>query len=59
MPQVGFESTTPVFAEAKTVYALDRTGTVIGLTLITKKKLRGPSPPTNYTDRATAVCRRS
>jgi hypothetical protein len=45
MPQVGFESTIPVFERAKTVHALDRAATVIG-TLITylawngKNKLR-------------------
>jgi hypothetical protein len=31
MPRVGFESTTPVFERAKTVHALDRAATVIGL----------------------------
>jgi hypothetical protein len=30
MPWVGFEPTIPVFELAKTVYALDRTGTLIG-----------------------------
>jgi hypothetical protein len=30
MPQVGFESTIPVFKRAKTVHALDRAATVIG-----------------------------
>jgi hypothetical protein len=30
MPQVGFESTIPVFERAKTVHALDRVTTVIG-----------------------------
>jgi hypothetical protein len=30
MPQVGFESTVPVFERAKTVDALDRAATVIG-----------------------------
>jgi hypothetical protein len=29
------------------------------LRMSNKKKLRGFSPPTNYTDRATATCRRS
>jgi hypothetical protein len=29
-PRVGFESTIPVFEQAKTVYALDRAATVIG-----------------------------
>jgi hypothetical protein len=31
MPQVGFEPTTPVFERAKSVHALDRASTVIGL----------------------------
>jgi hypothetical protein len=31
MPWVGFESTIPVFERAKTVHALDRAATVIGL----------------------------
>jgi hypothetical protein len=31
MPQVGFEATTPVFWRAKTVHALDRAATVIGI----------------------------
>jgi hypothetical protein len=31
MPQVGFESSTPVFERAKTVHALDRAATVIDL----------------------------
>jgi hypothetical protein len=31
MPQVGLEPTIPVFERAKTVHALDRTTTVIGL----------------------------
>jgi hypothetical protein len=30
MPQVGFESTIPVFERAMTVHALDRAATVIG-----------------------------
>jgi hypothetical protein len=30
MPQVGFESTIPVFERAKTVLALDRAATLIG-----------------------------
>jgi hypothetical protein len=32
MPQVRFESVTPVFERAKTVHALDRAATVIGPT---------------------------
>jgi hypothetical protein len=31
----------------------------LSLTALLKKKLRGFSPQANYTDRATAVCRRS
>jgi hypothetical protein len=31
MPRVGFEPTIPVFERAKTVHALDRAVTVIGL----------------------------
>jgi hypothetical protein len=31
MPRVGFEPTTPVFERAKTIHALDRASTVIGL----------------------------
>jgi hypothetical protein len=31
MPRVGFETTIPVFEWAKTVHALDRAATVIGL----------------------------
>jgi hypothetical protein len=34
MPQVGFEHTIPVFERAKTVYALDRAATVIGVRII-------------------------
>jgi hypothetical protein len=30
MPWVGFEPTTPAIERAKTVYALDRTATMIG-----------------------------
>jgi hypothetical protein len=33
MPQVGFEPTMPVFERAKTVHALDRAATLIGLYL--------------------------
>jgi hypothetical protein len=32
MPRVGFEPTVPVFERGKTVHALDRAATVIGLT---------------------------
>jgi hypothetical protein len=31
MPSVGFETTIPVFERAKTVHALDRAATVIGM----------------------------
>jgi hypothetical protein len=34
MPQVGFEPTIPVFMRVKTVHALDRAVTVIGLSNI-------------------------
>jgi hypothetical protein len=35
MPQMGFESTIPVFEQAKTVHALDRAATVTGLASVT------------------------
>jgi hypothetical protein len=35
MPRVGFEPRTPVVEQAKTVYALDREATVIGLFQLT------------------------
>jgi hypothetical protein len=34
MPQVGFEHTIPMFERAKTVHALDRAATVIGILTI-------------------------
>jgi hypothetical protein len=34
MPCVGFEPTTPVFKQAKTVHALDRAATVIGFEML-------------------------
>jgi hypothetical protein len=34
MPWVGFEPTTPVFERAKTVHALDRAATVIGIRVL-------------------------
>jgi hypothetical protein len=34
MPQVGFEPTIPVFERVKTVHALDRAATVIGIIII-------------------------
>jgi hypothetical protein len=37
MPQMGFEPTIPVFGRAKTVHALDRLVTVIGLLNIPNK----------------------
>jgi hypothetical protein len=41
MPQVGFELTTPVFQRAKTVQALDRAATVIGLAFHRPNQIRG------------------
>jgi hypothetical protein len=38
MPQVEFEPTVPAFEWAKTVHALDRMGTVIGISHINTKK---------------------
>jgi hypothetical protein len=38
MPQVGFEPTIPVFVRAKTVHALYRTDTVIGVYAYRKHK---------------------
>jgi hypothetical protein len=35
MPLVGFKPTIPVFERAKTVQALDRAATVIGILLVT------------------------
>jgi hypothetical protein len=64
MPRVGFEPMIPVFERSKTVHALDRAATVIGRIALQYKatiytKLRGFSPQANYTERATAACRRS
>jgi hypothetical protein len=58
---VRFEPTTPVFERAKAINALDHADTLIGSDrlLVSKTKLRGRSPQANYTDRATAACRRS
>jgi hypothetical protein len=39
MPQVGFEPTIPLFERAKTVHALDRTTTVIGVEFFSLDKL--------------------
>jgi hypothetical protein len=39
MPQVEFELTIPVFEWAKTVLALDRAATVIGINFISKKNI--------------------
>jgi hypothetical protein len=55
MTRVDFETRIPVFERAKTVHALDRAVTVIGK----KKNSVAFSPQANYTDRATAACRRS
>jgi hypothetical protein len=66
MLRVGFEPTIPVFERAKIAHALDRAANVIGshpryISEIEKNKtkLRDFSPQANYTDRATAACRRS
>jgi hypothetical protein len=40
MPQVGFETTIPVFEWAKTVHALDRAATAIGTKKTTKWKMK-------------------
>jgi hypothetical protein len=40
MPQVGFEPMIPVFERAKTVRALERTATVIGLESSTAHKIK-------------------
>jgi hypothetical protein len=40
MPQVGFESTTPVFEWAKTIHAVDRAATVIGTETFCVDKLQ-------------------
>jgi hypothetical protein len=37
MPLVGFEPTIPVFERAKTVHALDRAGTAIGIRIFLLK----------------------
>jgi hypothetical protein len=60
MPEVGFETMIPAFELSKTVHATDLAATVIGWMFITvyKTKLRGLAPQANYTDRATAACRR-
>jgi hypothetical protein len=38
MSRVGFDPTTPVFERVKTVYALDRTATVIGTKYLAEQK---------------------
>jgi hypothetical protein len=48
MPRVGFEPTIPVFKRAKTVHALDRAATVIGLHLLLKAIKR--FKPNSYGD---------
>jgi hypothetical protein len=40
MSQVGFESTIPAFERAKTVHALDRAGTVIGIYIYIYTKIQ-------------------
>jgi hypothetical protein len=40
MPRVGFEVTIPPFERAKTVYALDRAATVIGILQNQKRYFR-------------------
>jgi hypothetical protein len=40
MPRVGFEPTTPVFERAKTVHALGRAATVIGIFITNEYDLR-------------------
>jgi hypothetical protein len=54
---VGFEFTILASEQAKTVYALDLSSTVTGE--YTCKNLSGFIPQANFTERATAVCRRS
>jgi hypothetical protein len=51
MPRVGFESMTPVFERAKTVYTLHRAATVIGLPLFTLCKYINTCKETQYTAR--------
>jgi hypothetical protein len=60
MPRVGFEPNISTSERAKIFHALDRAATVIGKSLI-KLKLNSVvfSPQVNYTERATAACRRS
>jgi hypothetical protein len=40
IPQVGFQPTIPVFKQAKTLYALDRAATVIGILTIRSYTIR-------------------
>jgi hypothetical protein len=40
MPSVGFEPPTPAFEQAKTVHALDRAATMIGMTLYVHKEIQ-------------------
>jgi hypothetical protein len=42
MLQTGLERTTPVYERAKTVHALDRAVTVIGVSLLAEQILRYP-----------------
>jgi hypothetical protein len=50
MPQVEFESTIPAYERAKTVHALDRAATVIGLcfTIISTNIMNGASEATRF-----------
>jgi hypothetical protein len=57
MSRVEFEPMIPGFERAKTVHALDSSATMVSLSSV--HKLRGLSSQANYTDRATAACRRS
>jgi hypothetical protein len=49
MPLVEFEPTTPVIERAKTVYALNRAATVIGI-LLRLKNAKSESPPFLHSD---------
>jgi hypothetical protein len=56
MPRVGFEPTIPAFERAKTVHALDRATTVIGLPSVyvitkTEKSGQGQSRGCRATDK--------
>jgi hypothetical protein len=47
MPRIGFELTNPAFERAKTVHALDRSATVIGIKPTSAKKLMTMTSPLN------------